>query len=219
MLNRKMMTLVGAALAAAAPTEAAVQIVSSGGELLGATGVTIAGRNYDVQFLDGTCGTVFGTCNNPSFTFTNDDTAKLAARALLDQVFLNTTLGAFDDDVTLAAGCSFRYSCVAHIPYGVSTSPVFTIRAVNYVTENNDVILNGLVPTDYDLGTNIGQVWAKFSLSSGNVDPNPPTEGPETPAVPEPVSWSMMVIGFGALGAALRRRSERGAVSLGLTRL
>jgi hypothetical protein len=35
--------------------------------------------------------------------------------------------------------------------------------------------------------------------------------GSVTPAVPEPASWALMVIGFGFLGALLRRRESKGA--------
>jgi hypothetical protein len=39
----------------------------------------------------------------------------------------------------------------------------------------------------------------------GGVTPPPPPPGP---AVPEPATWAMMIIGFGLLGAFLRRRSR-----------
>lgn len=42
---------------------------------------------------------------------------------------------------------------------------------------------------------------------TGTVDLPPP---PPAPGVPEPAAWAMMVVGFGAAGAAVRRR--RGAV-------
>jgi len=36
----------------------------------------------------------------------------------------------------------------------------------------------------------------------------PPVQPPETPpgGVPEPASWALMILGFGAVGASLRRR-------------
>ena len=46
------------------------------------------------------------------------------------------------------------------------------------------------------------------------VTPNPPVipETPVTPAVPEPASWALMLLGFGATGIALRRRRTARAI-------
>jgi hypothetical protein len=41
-----------------------------------------------------------------------------------------------------------------------------------------------------------------FSLSARN--PNPTGA-----AVPEPATWAMMIVGFGAIGASMRRRQSR----------
>ena len=38
--------------------------------------------------------------------------------------------------------------------------------------------------------------------------------GTLTSDVPEPASWAMMLVGFGALGVAMRRRSAKGAVGV-----
>jgi hypothetical protein len=37
--------------------------------------------------------------------------------------------------------------------------------------------------------------------------------GPRTPAVPEPASWAMMLLGFGGVGVALRRRKRAPALA------
>ncbi|MEO6256998.1 MAG: PEPxxWA-CTERM sorting domain-containing protein, partial [Sphingomicrobium sp.] len=48
---------------------------------------------------------------------------------------------------------------------------------------------------------------------------NPPPPPPPGPAVPEPATWLMLTIGFGALGGVLRRRrkveARQGAGALG----
>jgi hypothetical protein len=44
----------------------------------------------------------------------------------------------------------------------------------------------------------------------GNVDnPPPPPPPPPPPAVPEASTWAMMLIGFGTMGAAIRRKRAR----------
>lgn len=42
-----------------------------------------------------------------------------------------------------------------------------------------------------------------------NLAVNSGTGGPQTPAVPEPESWAMMIAGMGLVGAAMRRRAIR----------
>jgi hypothetical protein len=56
---------------------------------------------------------------------------------------------------------------------------------------------------------NSGVAWADrridgFKLSSVTINTPPPP-----PAVPEPSTWAMMLIGFGAVGFAMRRRGSR----------
>lgn len=36
------------------------------------------------------------------------------------------------------------------------------------------------------------------------------TDGYQSPAVPEPSTWSMLIVGFGGIGAAMRRRTRKG---------
>jgi hypothetical protein len=61
---------------------------------------------YDVQFLDGSCISLYSGCDEDSdFTFQTFSSAKLASQALLDQVFLDVPLGSFDSNLTLTAGC------------------------------------------------------------------------------------------------------------------
>jgi hypothetical protein len=49
----------------------------------------------------------------------------------------------------------------------------------------------------------------------GSTPPGPNPPGPPTPSpgVPEPASWTMMLVGFGALGGVLRRRAPRGRIN------
>src|SRR5689334_17616090 len=108
----KALAVVGAMLAAT-PAMAA-DPVTSGGTLTGATGVNVDGNLYNVQFLDGTCATVFGSCPS-GFSFGSQAAAQQAADALLAQVLIGT----FDTNPALTNGCSLTTICSILVPYAV----------------------------------------------------------------------------------------------------
>lgn len=66
---------------------------------------------------------------------------------------------------------------------------------------------------------NIGNIWlvgAAFNNADGKIDAfkfSNLTVG--SSAVPEPATWAMMILGFGMIGSAMRRRQVRTAVSFG----
>jgi hypothetical protein len=184
------------AIALASPGVAATQIVNGSGQLTGATGVIVNGTSYDVQFVDGTCAALFGGCDsNSDFAFNSYD-ATIAAQALLDQVFVDGPAGNFDSDPSLTLGCDFSTLCYVDIPWGYDASQniVAITRAIN--TNNFDSVGSWSFDSRYPPNTSGGpqDVFARFTLS------------PVTPAVPEPSTWAMMLIGFGAIGFAARRR-------------
>ncbi|MBK6298156.1 MAG: PEP-CTERM sorting domain-containing protein [Sphingomonadales bacterium] len=52
---------------------------------------------------------------------------------------------------------------------------------------------------------------ANASASTFSVNVHPGTTGP----IPEPATWGMMILGFGVIGAAMRRRSYRASIYFG----
>jgi len=67
------------------------------------------------------------------------------------------------------------------------------------------LFLNFGVPSDYTNCCNISlafQTFMEVRAPDPDADPNPA-------AVPEPSVWAMMLMGFGALGAAMRRQRRR----------
>lgn len=81
----------------------------SNGILMGVTGVDVNGTLYDVAFKEGTCAQQFGGyASNSDFTFANpnNDPTQIntAMIALLDQVFIDSPLGAFDTNPALIKG-------------------------------------------------------------------------------------------------------------------
>ena len=82
--------VIGFSLAVASANAAPTLQINSDGLLTGALNVDVGGTPYNVQFLDGTCATVFGSCIGSSYTFHNAMDALTAAQALLDQAFIDT---------------------------------------------------------------------------------------------------------------------------------
>jgi hypothetical protein len=83
--------------------------VDASGQLTGATGVVVGNNLYQVTFADGTCRDLYSGCDDAGdFTFQTSAEVMLASQALLDQVFLDSPLGAFDTDFTLTRGCVDR---------------------------------------------------------------------------------------------------------------
>lgn len=184
-----------------APAHAATQIVDSNGQLTGASGINIDGTRYDVVFRDGTCLDLFSSCDGPGdFDFTDSATARLAAEALLAQVFVDSALGTFGNDPELIFGCESDAVCSIEIPYDrfvtgsgqVSSNHLFARALVFGTASDNrtDTGLGRLVTADSSSSST--QVFALFSVS----------------AVPEPATWLMMIFGLGFVGGAMRRRNS-----------
>jgi hypothetical protein len=192
-------------LCLARPASAATLVTNASGQLTGATGVIVNATSYNVEFVDGTCSALFSDCDSSSdFAFQNSVDAYHAAVALLGQVFLNTGAGQFASDPSLTFGCSEATalfdSCTVIIPYALGSSDDFLASYAKNVLESF-VQVDAVGFRTYSLSKdtsdsieNHGTVFASFTLPSA------------TPPIPEPSSWAMMLIGFGVLGASLRRR-------------
>ncbi|MET3827239.1 hypothetical protein ABIC16_002932 [Sphingomonas sp. PvP055] len=178
----------------AMPAFAATPIVT-GGKLMGATGVSIGGASYDVAFLDGTCSSVFGGCTTNNFTFKTLSSAFAAGNALLSQVFINSSAGAFDTRPNLTNGCSNLVACNVLIPFAQTGGIVLFKDAVNTPLTSVDFTVPGMIGANTSTKSLSSFVYAKFTPSM-------------TAAVPEPGTWAMMLAGFGLMGAALRYRKR-----------
>ena len=184
-----------AALLFAIPAEhaiAATLIVDGSGELTGATDVNVLGTLYDVAFLDGTCASVFDGCDDQAdFTFGNSQEALFAGRALLDQVFV----GSFDDSPALTSGCSDPLRCIVWFPYHTSGPFSIDVGVIeNWYFEPFDWHAHGTYAAPYPDFSPPGKdpwVWARF-----------------TRAVPEPSTWALMLLGFGAVRWGCAASSE-----------
>ncbi|HIF97852.1 MAG TPA: PEP-CTERM sorting domain-containing protein [Myxococcales bacterium] len=122
-----------------------------GGQLYGASGVDVGGTLYDVEFLDGSCITLFTGCDDASdFTFQSQAAALLASQALLDQVFFEgATL--FDWLPASITGCLGAFSeggCWTYTPYQLDgTTGVYVSFAFRNLFTGMEGAGGGGVPT------------------------------------------------------------------------
>jgi hypothetical protein len=188
--------LTGLGSAQAAPV---LQVV--GGFLVGAQGVEMGGTLYDVEFLDGTCAGVFGTCDPATpFEFQTGPQALAASAALLSQVFIDGPSGNFDSVPSLTRGCFGTADCRVHTPYDAFGGTVNTAATLN--TQLIDLSQFEVISASNDLTDVAGRTWARWSLS-----------GPPVGTVPEPGVLTLVGSALLALVWSRRSRPGRGSFS------
>ena len=205
MLLRTLVSTLVIALAGALPGSAATLSVSNG-ILTGATGVTIGRKVYSVEFVDGSCLSLFSNCADdpaasglPAFAFSTSDQARLASLALLVQVMIDSPLGAFDSDPALTAGCETA-SCVVLTPYTTFRDAAeflaITAQAINLPGAQNDAVGTMLsIDADVSTGSFRNSVFARWT---------------ETAVIPLPAAGWMMLSALVALGGLRLRRRWQG---------
>ena len=184
------------------PAGAATLNLDTSGQLLGASGVVISGKKYNVEFLAGSCIDVFNGCDDASdFAFSTEEEGRLATIALREQVWIDSVLGQFDSRPELTRGCTNVFGCSAFKVIGFGSRPD-EIRMWDG--------LNRAGPGGIDEGTPIGS--DRFlDLSDPNVDSSDSYTFAKFSAVtpvPLPLGGVLLLTGLAGL-AAIRRRKKR----------
>src|SRR5262245_8216287 len=181
-----------------APTARAAELIVVDGLLYGATNVQVGSSLYNVLFKSGSCTELFNGCfNSSSFTFGTADSAAVAAQALLDQVFVDSPLGAFDSDPSKTngvSGLSVGEFALIGTPFRVD----FPVDAVVHIAMAVNCPAGpcnhyGVDAVDTTWGHNI---QASFTNSPYAV----------WSPVPEPSTGLLLGAGLAVLAAARRRR-------------
>ncbi len=136
---------------------------------------------------------VFNLTGSRTATFTLDDNIpdRFNSSSLIgDQIFFDAVAGSFGGS-----------SGIGNISFGSNLISPFQIQSANlgFTQFNGPTLFSGSPsnPT-FSLGT-----FNLTSIVSGN---STLTISRAVGAVPEPATWAMMLIGFGAIGMATRRR-------------
>ena len=161
-----------------------------GGVLVGASGVNVNGTLYDVEFVEGTCITLYSGCDqNTDFPFSPAGVQD-AAQALFDQVFLDGPEGSFDTMPGTVAGCAPETWCDTYIPFSLGIIP--TVNMIVMKVHNASPPFTDIAGTKNEFRTvdslvEPGLNWAVWTL------------------VPEPGLVALLAAGALAVRSSRRR--------------
>ena len=88
-----------------------VALINGSGQLTGATGVVVGAVTYNVNFVDGSCNSLFGGCVDASFDFHTVADALAASQALFTQI-----ISGFGNQPDKIFGCGDATVCAIDTP-------------------------------------------------------------------------------------------------------
>jgi hypothetical protein len=184
--------LASATFATAAPT-----LLVTNGMLMGAKNVSVDGTLYNVSFKEGSCSSLFNGCLQSAFAFNTPESAVAAARALLDQVFLDGPAGNFNSQSKTTFGCEESY-CMNFIPYNVSFGGIEVDFAYSQNSDSAtlaDIIRLAAVEADQDTSLYPDRNFAVFEIATPDA------------TVPEPSTMALLGLALAGMTTLRRRKS------------
>ncbi|WP_240047501.1 PEPxxWA-CTERM sorting domain-containing protein [Sphingomonas panacisoli] len=131
-----------------------------------------------------------------SGTFTTQNTPNSSGGYLITNTTGTVTVGANTFSITGPT----NYAAASNLLYAFQT-PLLDFDGTSFALSNP-------AATDVNLYYLGGYRYIRTGMS-GNQALTSFTVTPATAAVPEPATWAMMIMGFGLVGGAMRRRSVR----------
>jgi hypothetical protein len=162
-----------------------------------------------------------GVSEGGSYFFIGGDTALTTAAQVIDVSSLAAAIDAGTVGYTLSAllggyasqddnaALSISFLDTTSLTLGGDTTGVVTAADRNNVTAMLDRSVNGVLPTGTrSINVLLTQTRYQGSANDGYADNLSLVLNQlrGTSAVPEPATWAMMLVGFGAVGGAMRRR-------------
>lgn len=177
-------------------TQAATLQISNG-ILMGANGVTVNGKSYDVRFGDG----IFG--NNISSVFNTYDSAFAGMNALDLQVFQDSSQGNFDSAPSLTNGCSVSNVCAIHTIWMATNNSFF--RSFTNWDKGNDNFGNGISEFTFDSAVGDNGSWR--TIATWYTQGSAPAINTGVSAVPVPAAaWLFGSALAGFVGLSRRKQ-------------
>jgi len=195
-MRKLMLALAGATALTASAANAAITIGSGSQISIGGSVITNTADASQATALDFTTGTTSnGSAPGTLSTFNGGAAGSFAGQ------FCTGSCGTINDIASLMVGASAS-------PFFTLTNGVtFSLSNITSIDRSTAGIL-GFMGTGVFSGNISGSAFDatpgvfSFSTQGGNVT----TFSASTVAVPEPGTWALMLLGFGGIGVAMRRR-------------
>ena len=174
-----------------------------GTNLLGFDNFEFQGNTYDIDFIKGTCDSLFSQCSmsgTNSFPFPNDSSTTQSFRNMMtaDQMIQDALASVKVDDGYTVPGCDFNNSgdCVVMLPFMIPQQNTSMVGVWYWVLSKD---ANGL------LGQNTNQMFSDMVFYRGQTEHLTYMVITET-VVPLPAAAWFLISGIAGMGLFSRRK-------------